>query len=221
MTKKTKKNLLRRITKDARALSERFVNPFLDSFIPRPHYLENEEIKLEIRMAPYRAKAPKVLGLVGLILLFPSLIVFGLMAVVARSTPETAEIINTDTGELVAAAFIIISLFLLFEAAQTWLDYQQWRFILTNKRIILVTPDPEQEGLADAIYLSPGAIRIIDTNFSKSPLWGIFQVLRGTRDVMMSPGYEFREEGARVKGGLRFPDVSPEDVKALEEYIFS
>jgi hypothetical protein len=39
--------------------------------------------------------------------------------------------------------------------------------------------------------------------------------------VMLSMGgYEFKEEGAKVKSGLRFPDIMPEDIIKLEEQIF-
>ncbi|MGC9393971.1 MAG: hypothetical protein ACP5J4_03870, partial [Anaerolineae bacterium] len=96
-----------------------------------------------------------------------------------------------------------------------------WQFIVTDKRIILITPHPQRRGFADVIYLKGGKIQVLDTNFSKSPLWGLFQMIYGTRDVMLSmSGYEFLETGAQVKGGLRFPDVTPEDIRRLEELIF-
>jgi len=45
--------------------------------------------------------------------------------------------------------------------------------------------------------------------------------MTGARDVILSlTGYEFKPEGAEVKGGLRFPDVMPEDIVKLEEIIF-
>ena len=126
-----------------------------------------------------------------------------------------------ETTELLASTAVVLALFLIFQAAQEWLNYNQWQFIVTNKRFILITPHPQRRGFADVIYLKGGKIQVLDTNFSKNPLWGMFQMIQGTRDVMLSmSGYEFQETGAQVKGGLRFPDVKPEDIRRLEELIF-
>lgn len=191
-------------------LLQRLINPFLESFLPKPHYLEGEEVQQIIGMAGYRAKVPKVLGIAGALILIPSLILFG-----------TASAARTETTQLLASTIVIVSLFLLFESAQEWLNYNQWQFIVTNKRFILITPHPQRRGFADVIYLKGGKIQVLDTNFSKNPLWGLFQMIQGTRDVMLSmSGYEFQETGAQVKGGLRFPDVSPEDIRRLEQLIF-
>jgi hypothetical protein len=189
----------------------RIIRPFLESFFPKPHYLEGEVVQQVIRMASYRAKVPRLLGIAGMILLVPGLILLG-----------AATLAQTDAIQLVSAIIVIVALFFLFTSAQEWLNYNQWHFIVTNKRIILITPHPQRRGFADAIYLKGGKIQVLDTNFSKSPLWGLFQMIQGTRDVMLSmSGYEFQETGAQVKGGLRFPDVRPEDIRRLEELIFS
>ena len=189
---------------------ERIISPFLETFLPKPHYLEGEEVQQVVTMARYRAKVPRILGIAGVILLVPGLILFG-----------TTSLTHLDTVQLASAIIIITALFFLFESAQEWLNYNQWRFIVTNKRFILITPHPERRGFADVIYLKGGKIQVLDTNFSKSPVWGLFQMIQGTRDVMLSmSGYEFQETGAQVKGGLRFPDVRPEDIRRLEELIF-
>ncbi|MBN1877665.1 MAG: hypothetical protein JXA33_25810 [Anaerolineae bacterium] len=189
---------------------ERIYRPFLESFLPKPHYLEGETIQRVIRMAPYRAQVPKTLGVLGMILLILSLV--GLLITF---------LIHSDAGEMLASGGAVIGLLLLFESAQDWLSYNQWQFILTDKRIILVTPDPDRKGFADAIYLKQGKIQVLDTNYSKSPIWGLFQILKGSRDVMLSMGgYEFYEQGAKVKGGLRFPDVASDDISHLEKLIF-
>lgn len=191
-------------------LFQRAINPFLESFLPKPHYLEGEEVQQVIGMANYRARVPKLLGIAGAILLIPGLLLFG-----------AATLAQEDTIQLVSAIVVVAALFFLFESAQEWLNYNQWQFIVTNKRFILITPHPQRRGFADVIYLKGGKIQVLDTNFSKSPLWGLFQMIQGTRDVMLSmSGYEFQETGAQVKGGLRFPDVSPEDIRRLEELIF-
>lgn len=62
---------------------------------------------------------------------------------------------------------------------------------------------------------------MVDTGWSPHPIWGFFQAMTGARDVILSlAGYEFKPEGAEVKGGLRFPDVMPEDIARLEEIVF-
>ena len=191
-------------------LFRRIIDPFLESFFPKPHYLEGEVIQQTIEMASYRAKVPRMLGIAGVILLIPGLLLFG-----------AASLALADTFQLVSAIVVIIALFFLFTSAQEWLNYNQWQFIVTDKRFILITPHPQRRGFADVIYLKGGKIQVLDTNFSKSPLWGLFQMIYGTRDVMLSmSGYEFLETGAQVKGGLRFPDVRPEDIRRLEELIF-
>lgn len=191
-------------------LLEKAFKPFLESFFPKPHYLEGEVIKQVIRMASYRAQIPKMLGIAGVVLLVPGLIFLAL-----------ASLGHSDAVQLGSAMVVITGLFFMFQSAQEWLNYNQWQFIITSKRFILITPHPQRRGFADAIYLKGGKIQVLDTNFSKSPLWGLFQVILGTRDVMLSmSGYEFLETGAQVKGGLRFPDVKPEDIYRLEELIF-
>lgn len=191
-------------------LPGKVIRPFLESFFPKPHYLEGETVKQIIRMAHYRARVPKLFGIAGGILLVPGLIILG-----------AASLTHTDELQLVAALVVMAGLFLIFEAAQEMLLYNQWQFIVTDKRFILITPHPQRRGFADVIYLKAGKIQVLDTNFSKNPLWGFFQMLKGTRDVMFSmSGYEFQETGAQVKGGLRFPDVTPEDIQHLEQLIF-
>lgn len=191
-------------------LFEKIIRPFLETFFPKPHYLEGEEVKQVIQMAHYRAEIPKLLGALGTIIFVPALIALGVLA-----------LSHSETGQLVSAIFVIAALFFIFESAQEWLLYNQWKFIVTNKRFILITPHPQRRGFADVIYLKGGKIQVLDTNFSKNPVWGLFQVILGTRDVMLSmSGYEFLETGAQVKGGLRFPDVRPDDIKRLEELIF-
>ena len=199
-----------RVLQDVRDFLANLTRPFLESFLPKPHYLKDEEIQQTIHMATYRAIVPKWMGISGVCLFAPALIIF-LFATVAE----------TETLQLIAGLLGLAGLMLGFKGIQDLLLYEQWKFIVTNKRFILITPDPNRKGFADAIYLKAGKIQVLDTNLSKNPLWGFFQLTRGTRDVMLSmSGYEFQETGAQVKGGLRFPDVTPEDIRHLEELIF-
>ncbi|MBN1954730.1 MAG: hypothetical protein JW900_06725 [Anaerolineae bacterium] len=144
------------------------------------------------------------------------------MAVIAAPVAILAWLLQWPPGVRIGAVlFAGASLFLLFESLRQVILHEQWRFIVTNKRIILITPDPQRHGLADAIYLKRGKIQVVDTNWSSSPVWGLFQSITGSRDVLLSlAGYEFQTKGAVVKGGLRFPDVAPSDIAKLEELIF-
>lgn len=180
-------------------------------FLPEIHRFEGEVDRLEIRMAPYRKTVPLIgfrvsAGLMGLALIFAIVEWF---------------IHPAGPWGWISAGLSVAALLIALEFGKELLLYQQWRFLLTNRRIILITPDPDKFGYADAIYLKGGKIQVLDTNWSKSPFWGLFQAIYGSRDVVLSmSGYEFAEQGARVKGGLRFPDVMPEDIIKLEELIF-
>ncbi len=182
------------------------------SILPEIFYLEGEEEQLVIRMAPYRKLVGWNLLRIGGALLLVVLILLGI-----SSSLGFDAVFNGVLGMLALALTYAV-----FYGAQTLLLYEQWQFILTNKRIILITPDPDQRGFADAIYLKQGKIQVLDTNWSHSPFWGFFQATTGSRDVMLSmSGYEFQETGARVKGGLRFPDVTQDDIRELKRLIFS
>lgn len=210
--------------KDLRSRFTRLVGGFMESFLPKPTYFEDEVIQQVIHMAPYRARVPKYFGLLGFLLLF--LTVFG-FAYVSLNTPkgdaEPPPALEQLLGniEMMSWLGLIASIFLFFKAVQTSLAYQQWQFITTNKRIIITTPDPDRELFADAIYLKNDTIKVLDTNFSTNAIWAPFQIATGARDVMLSTGaYAFMEKGAKVKDGIRFPDVTPQDIKLLEKLVF-
>jgi len=181
------------------------------SVLPDVHYLDGEILRLTIRMAPYRKNVPRLFTRVGGLLLLISLVLTGLSFL--PGWPPSAR--------FWFGALVIFGLYLFGYGLQSLLLYEQWQFILTDKRIILITPDPSRRGFADAIYLKQGKIQVLDTNWSSSPFWGMFQAVKGSRDVMLSmSGYEFQETGAKVKGGLRFPDVTPDNIRRLEALIF-
>ncbi len=181
------------------------------SFLPEIHRFEGEEDRLVIRMAPYRKAIPmlgfKIAGGMTVLAVIGGIVEF----FIAPQSPAGA----------IASVLGLAALALTAQFTYELLLYYQWQFIVTNRRIILITPDPDKNFYADAIYLKGGRIQVMDTNWSKNPFWGIFQAIYGSRDVVLSmAGYEFAEKGARVKGGLRFPDVMPEDILELEKLIF-
>lgn len=202
-------SLIRRLVRRLSAV--KILQPLVESIVPSPRLLKGEEIQLEIRMAKYRLKFAETamaicstLLVAGLVLTFVIWLLNGSPALLAG-----------------AALFSALMAVLVGESLHQILLHEQWQFLVTNKRIILVTPDPRRRGLADAIYLMRGKIQVVDTNWSRNPWWGLFQAATGARDVLLSlTGYEFKAEGAEVKGGLLFPDVEPENIRRLEELIF-
>ncbi|MBO9371645.1 MAG: hypothetical protein J7575_11280 [Chloroflexi bacterium] len=189
----------------------RLLRPLMEGVLPVPRLLRDETVQLEIRMAPYRLQAARTLFTIVLALLLLSLVGAAVISLLPIS------------GFLRAGVWLFTLLPLLgfFKTVHQILLYYQWRFMLTNKRIIIIAPDPRRSGFADAVYLKGGRIQVVDTAWSSSALWGLFQAMTGARDVILSlAGYEFKPEGAEVKGGLRFPDVMPEDIAKLEEIIF-
>lgn len=189
----------------------RLLRPLMEGVLPTPRLLQGETVQLEIRMAPYRIQAARWLATGTLVLLFISLFSAALASFLHAPTPLQAGL----------WLLTVLALLGLIRAIGHILLYHQWRFILTNKRIIIIAPDARRRGFADAIYLKGGKIQVVDTSWSRNPIWGIFQAMTGARDVILSlAGYEFKPEGAEVKGGLLFPDVMPEDIIRLEELIF-
>jgi len=195
-----------------RALAELpLLKPWLEAVLPSPRLLEGETVEVEIRMAPYRQRVAQNA-------VVPSLLLFSLAAPLALAAWALAWPALLRIGLALGACFVLLG---FLESWRHILLHEQWRFIVTDKRVIIITPDPDRRGVADAIYLKRGKIQVLDTNWSRSPLWGLFQAATGARDVMLSlTGYEFRPEGAVVKGGLLFPDVMPEDIQRLEQLIF-
>jgi len=195
-----------------------------DSLLPRPNYAPGETIKQVIHLAPYRATIPKVFAILGALVFFVAVlaVIFLVMTgpVNAQEHPNVYQTVS-NVQLLMWCAFIL-ALLLFIKSLQAGLAYKQWQFIMTDKRIIITTPDPDHGLFADSIYLKDGTIKVLDTNFSSSAMWIPMQIMTGARDVMLSTGaYEFMETGAKVKGGIRFPDVTPEDIKRLESLVFS
>lgn len=195
----------------ARLCRFRFLRPFLESILPPIRLLKDERVQIEIRMAPYRVWAARRLMVLALILLL-----LGLPAAAIASALRSPLLV-----QLLSWLVVFLALTALSWSFQNMVLYEQWRFIVTDKRVIITAPDPRRAWVADAIYLKGGKIQVVDTSWSPHPVWGFFQAMTGARDVILSlAGYEFKPEGAEVKGGLRFPDILPEDIARLEELVF-
>lgn len=189
----------------------RWLRPLMEGILPTPRLLQGEVVQLEIRMAPYRLHI--ALALFRAALAFTSFLLVVFVLVVVMRLPA---VFQAALGLL-----LFLSFYGVISTIHQLVLYYQWRFILTNKRIIIIAPDARRRGFADVVYLKGGKIQVVDTAWSASPLWGIYQAMTGARDVILSlAGYEFKPEGAEVKGGLRFPDVMPGDIARMEDLIF-
>ena len=90
----------------------------------------------------------------------------------------------------------------------------------TNARLIISIPQHDSFPLVDNIELK-GLPTVLDTNWSKSAVWRIFQFFTGARDLYISlSAYKFVEGTARVGDALVIPDVMPRDVFELKRLVF-
>ncbi len=174
---------------------------------PELRLLPGEEIELEIALAWYRDIMGKfVFGyfylLTGLIVVTTAVILF----------------YRLDTFMLFIPLAIL--LLLISEASREYMEYNQWRMVKTNKRLIITMPQHNSWPLVDNIEL--GTLpKIIDTNWSPNVVWRVFQFFTGARDVYISlTGLQFVAGSAKVKDALIIPDVNEEDVFELKRLIF-
>lgn len=114
----------------------------------------------------------------------------------------------------------VISTILGLYAVKDHIEYNQWRLLKTNYRFIISIPQRGAWPLVDNIELK-GMPNVIDTNWSRNPIWRTFQFFTGARDVYISlAAYKFVEGTARVGDALIFPDVMPKEVFELKKVVF-
>lgn len=185
-------------------------NNFLpENPLDRP--MPGEEVQLEIHIAYYRDLVSHFV----LDYFYQVLSIFGIVALLILG-------IALLTGITPLLALIpVIGFFALFSyAIYERVEYTQWRLVKTNARLVISLPQHNSWPLVDNIELK-GMPNVVDTNWSKNPLWRLFQAITGARDVHISlVGYQFQEGSARVVGALVIPDVMPEDVYDLKRQIF-
>lgn len=199
-----------------RRLPQHFRWNIEDTFQPEDleeRLLPNEEPQLEIRLAWYRDIVGKIVfDRFNIILGITFLLVVALLIFV-----------------LVTAAFawyfaftpFALLLVLVGYAIIERIEYNQWRLLKTNARLIISIPQPGSLFLVDNIELK-GLPQVVDTNWSKNPVWRVFQFVTGARDLYLSlAAYRFVEGTARVGDALIIPDVMPDQVFALKRLIFT
>lgn len=199
-----------------RRLPENFRWNIEDTFQPEDieeRLLPNEEPQLEIRLAWYRdIVGGIVFGYFNYVLGVTFLLVAGLLLY--------ALISSTFAWYFSLTPFLLL-LVLLFYALTQRIEYRQWRLLKTNARLIISIPQPGSLFLVDNIELK-GLPQVVDTNWSRNPIWRVFQFVTGARDLYLSlAAYRFVEGTARVGDALIIPDVMPDQVFALKRIIFS
>jgi len=122
---------------------------------------------------------------------------------------------------ILAALPAVLLVVIMIAAVRARIEYRQWRLLKTNARLILSIPQPGSLFLVDNIELK-ALPNVIDTNWSRNPLWRLFQLVTGARDLYLSlVPYRFVENTARVGDALIFPDVMPEQVFELKRLVFT
>ena len=186
-----------------------------DSFQPEDiaeRLLPGEEPQLEIHMAWYRdIVGGLVFGYFGWLL---ALTVLATAALLIYSIARGFTLILAALPAVLLVAIIIT-------AIRERIEYRQWRLLKTNARLILSIPQPGSVFLIDNIELKT-LPNVIDTNWSRNPVWRVFQLFTGARDVYLSlVPYRFVENTARVGDALIFPDVMPEQIFELKRLVFT
>jgi len=172
------------------------------------HLLADEIPQLEIHLAWYRDLLSNIVFGHFNWLLVTDLILTAVIFLGTRSL----------TYSLIPTIALLIA---MFEAGREFIEYEQWRLIKTNKRLIISLPQHGSWPLVDNIEMGDSP-KVIDTNWSNNAIWRLFQFFTGARDVYLSlTAFKFEEGTARVKDALIFPDVMPDDVYKLKNLVFS
>jgi len=179
---------------------------------PADKLLPGEVVQLTIGLAWYRDIAGRIIfRYLGTILLLTG-VASGVLWLLSRRDAG----INPGWVALPP----ILLLLLAGYGAYKHIEHLQWRLVKTNARVVVSIPVYNNWPLVDNIELK-GLPTVIDTNWSKNPLWRIFQTLTGARDLYISLiPVQFEERSATVRGALVIPDVMPEDVWKLKQEVF-
>ncbi len=177
--------------------------------------LPREEVQLSINLAWYR-------DILGIIVFGKFRWVMGLTILVASVIIPLAmqrgqSFLNAVLYALIPFGVLIV---VIISAVRARIEHNQWRLVKTNARFIISIPQHGSFPLVDNIELK-GAPNVIDTNWSRNPVWRIFQFFTGARDLYLSlTAYRFIEGTAKVGDALIIPDIMPQDVHELKRLVF-
>ncbi|MCI0399044.1 MAG: hypothetical protein L0332_04965 [Chloroflexi bacterium] len=179
---------------------------------PLDRPLPGERVQLVIRMALYRDLIGHIYFHHFRLVLFITLVLCALMALVVLFSGLSPLII------LIPLALLILVGALAFKER---IEYIQRQLIKTNARLIISIPQHGAFPLVDNIEIK-GVPTVLDTNWSRNPLWRIFQAATGARDLYISlTAYQFVEGAARVRDALIMPDIMPNEVFELKKLVFT
>lgn len=199
-----------------RRLPQNFRWNIEDTFQPEDleeRLLPNEEPQLEIRLAWYR-------DIVGLIVFDRFNYVLGITLLLVAGLLLYAILTAALLWYFAFIPFALLIALIIYATLER-IEYRQWRLLKTNARLIISIPQPGSFFLVDNIELK-GLPQVVDTNWSRNPVWRIFQFFTGARDLYLSlAAYRFVEGTARVGDALIIPDVTPDQVFALKRLIFT
>lgn len=199
-----------------RRLPEHFRWNIEDTFQPEAleeRLLPNEEPQLEIRLAWYR-------DIIGGIVFHHFNYVLGVTLLLVAGLLLYAIVSGTFAWYFAFVPFGLLIALIIYAALER-IEYRQWRLLKTNARLIISIPQPGSLFLVDNIELK-GLPQVVDTNWSRNPVWRVFQFVTGARDLYLSlAAYRFVEGTARVGDALIIPDVMPDQVFALKRLIFT
>jgi hypothetical protein len=185
-----------------------------DSFQPEDiseRLLPGEVPVLSIGLAAYRAfPANYIFRYLGLLIV---------LTVLATAVLLMAAF-TAGIGYIFAAIPPLMLAAIIVGSARQYIIYNQWRVMKTNKRLIISLPQPNGFPLIDNIELK-GMPTVIDTNWSRNPVWRVFQFFTGARDMYISMvAYKFDQDTARVGDSLIIPDVTLHDVIEFKKVVF-
>lgn len=188
--------------------------PIEDSFQPEAvedRLLPGEEPQLIIGLAWYR-------DILGIVMFDYFRLTLGIMLVATAVISVLSFLYVFNLYYALIPLAIYIYAFII--AVREFIEFRQWRLVRTNARLILSTPQHSSWPWVDNIDLK-NLPAVIDTNWSKNPVWRLFQLITGARDVAISlSGYSFVDGTARVSNPLIFPDMMPEDIFELRRLVF-
>lgn len=194
-----------------RLLPETLYDAFMPTRLADIKLSSNETIRLVIYQSWYRNFSGYLFANYGLNLL---LITILLSLVVG--------FFGWDTGLFrfpiwnMALPLIFLGAWFLYAVVENF-RYLKWRMVVTDRRLIFSTPQPNNWLLSDHIEIK-GQPKVIDDNWSKDQLWRNLQIITRSRDLTISPlGLQF--DGGQVRDGLVMPDVDLDHIEEFKQLV--
>lgn len=196
-----------------RILPESLHSAFLPKKLTDIQLSHNESIRIVIYQSWYRNFSSYLFSNYGFNILLLTVLLALLIGFFGLDTGLfTQPLLNVFIPVLL---FLIWFIYAVFENFR----YLKWRLVVTNRRLIFSTPQPNNWMLSDNIEFN-GQPRVIDDNWSPDRVVRNLQIFTGSRDLSISPvGLQF--QGGQVKDGLVMPDVDLENIEELKQFVLN